>query len=179
MQKARQAITYAAWVYEVLEAPQRVQDRALVGPRRRSPRKILKFCILRSPDEAKNITVYLCTEIQGQKKNSSSSGTYEKRQICSIHFHKFSQVETGNKHANFLACAGTNAVKFDQRFFLRNLIHKYSDDLHEIDNTSNEKPKQLPKIPVACTGMLLMISMSLQFELPKSFPVLCQTNKIL
>ena len=64
-------------------------------------------------------------------KNSSSSGTYLN---C---FHKFSEVEAANSHANFLVYdAGTYAKK------------------NQPDNRSN-KPKRLPMILVAYHCSLL------------------------
>ena len=63
--------------------------------------------------------------------NSSSSGTCEKRKICSIRFHSFRQVEAANEFADFLSWTGAYAKKIDQRFFsttskFRNIVTSFT-----------------------------------------------------
>ena len=122
--------------------------------------------------------------MQGQKKNSSSSGTYEKRKICSTRFHNFRQVEAANEFADFLACTRTYAKKkIGQRFFSRTSKFR---NMVTIYKKSKRKLKKLPIILVTYSlltilvsykqNLFLLLSMLLHFELPEFFPLLCQTN---
>ena len=138
----------------VLEAPQRVQDRALVGVQGAKPSDDLQILHFTVP-----MTPFTRVLNRKKKKNSSSSGTYEKRKICSTCFHNFGQVEAANEYADFLACTGTYAKKNRPEIFSRTSKFRNSHNLHEIDKKDNcRKPKRLPMILVTYALLTILVS---------------------
>ena len=104
---------------------------------RQSLWKILKFCILRYPDEAKNHPVYPCTEYKVRRKTHQVQEPMKKGKfaqhvfitlsklklqmnlqiILHTRFHNFRQVEATNELSGFLACTETYAKKSRPEIF--------------------------------------------------------------
>ena len=120
------------------------------GPGGRSSRKILKFCILRYLDEAKNHPVYTCTEYKVRRKTHQVQEPVQKGKFAQHVFITLGKLKLQIDLQISFHAHGSMPKRINQRSFL--------GQLHEIDKKTNTKPKRLPVILV--TFALLTISVS-------------------
>ena len=170
-------IAFSSWWSEGCSKPQsRSRAEPWWGSKGRGPRKILKFCNLRYLDKAKKSPPFTPVWIQSQKKNSSSSGTYEKRKICSTRFHNFMQVSWSCNWICRFCCVHRDPKKIDQRFIsrtskFRNIITIFTKLTKRVNN---RKPKRL--LIILVTYSLLTIFVSYEENSFLCFPCYCASD---